>query len=107
MKTRFKPLKTIAHPHQSTRTLLALTDTPIQPLGLSPYLIGDLPDESKLLLLVLQRQGIAGLMSTETALRAKGDTLQGLLFCLPASFRDEISCFVDPLLDLLLVLQFS
>jgi hypothetical protein len=77
-----------------------------QPLGLTPDLVGDLPDESQLLLLVFQRQGIARLVGTKTALRTESDTLQSLLLCLTTSFGDELGCLVDSLLDLLLILQF-
>jgi len=44
-------------------------------------------------------------VGAETALRAEANALQGLLLRSAASRRDELGGLVDPLLDLLLVLQ--
>ena len=72
---------------------------------LSPDLIGNLPHQSKLLLLLLLIQRIPTLMGAESTLRAHCDPLQSFLLSLTRTLGDPIRSAQNTLLHLLLILQ--
>lgn len=75
------------------------------PSRLPPNLIGDLPHQGQLLLLVFLAQRIAGLVCAEPTLWTDSNSFQRFLPGLVRPFGDEVGSFIDSSLHLFFILE--